>query len=119
MDTSARRSQYRRAASISAWGRNSSWAVRWLVSAYLADMYCLYPNIPLDLNNGLDGSGTHCGAQKKSRRKLASQPVAVNSQPVRESVEGYRAYCDYLRLNGASGFLARVRRKLFGWVRKY
>lgn len=94
-------------------GKNSSWAVRWLVSAYLADMYCLYPNIPLALNNGLDGSGTHCGAQKKTDRHLAARSVAVMDQPVQESAEGYQAYCHYFHLTGSTGFLARVRRKLF------
>lgn len=94
-------------------GRNSSWAVRWLVSAYLADMYCLYPNIPLDLNNGLDGSGTHCGAQKKAERQLAVQPVTVVNQAVEESAEGYQAYCSYFNQTQArGGFWKKVKRKL-------
>lgn len=100
-------------------GKNSSWAVRWLVSAYLADMYCLYPNIPLALNNGLDGSGTHCGAQRKADRHLAARPVAVMEQPVQESSDGYQAYCHYFHLTAARGFLARVRRKRFALKRKY
>ncbi|MBR6199760.1 MAG: hypothetical protein IKQ61_05800 [Spirochaetales bacterium] len=42
-------------------GRNNSWAIRWLASAFLADCYTLYPSKSLVKNFGFDGSGTHCG----------------------------------------------------------
>lgn len=41
-------------------GLNQSWAVRWYASAFLKDMFTLYPGISLVQNIGLDSSGTHC-----------------------------------------------------------
>lgn len=44
-------------------GRVDSWAIRWYASAFLNNMYTLYPNYSLVENIGLDGSGTHCGVE--------------------------------------------------------
>lgn len=41
-------------------GRNDSWAVRFLTSMFLDNGIFLYPNRPLLVNIGLDGSGVHC-----------------------------------------------------------
>jgi hypothetical protein len=42
-------------------GRVNSWAIRWYASAYLNEMYTLYPGQTLVHNIGLDESGTHTG----------------------------------------------------------
>jgi len=38
-----------------------SWAICWYASAYLENMYTLYPAKSLVLNIGIDGTGTHSG----------------------------------------------------------
>jgi hypothetical protein len=41
-------------------GQNDSWAVRWYMSAFLNNMFTLYPSQSYVQNIGLDNSGTHC-----------------------------------------------------------
>ncbi len=73
-------------------GRNNSWAIRWLASAYLNDMYCLYPDKSLVLNIGLDGSGTHCGSSMLVQGELAYKSVSVVYQEPVQCIEGWKAY---------------------------
>lgn len=40
-------------------GKNDSWAIRWYASAFLNNMYTLYPSKTFVKNIGIDGSGTH------------------------------------------------------------
>lgn len=42
-------------------GEISSWAIRWVFAQSNLDMYTVYPKISYVLNDGCDGSGTHCG----------------------------------------------------------
>lgn len=42
-------------------GEINSWAVRWVFSQSNLDMYTVYPKVSYVLNDGCDGSGTHCG----------------------------------------------------------
>lgn len=74
-------------------GKNSSWAIRWQASAYLHDMYCLYPNETLVVNVGFDGSGTHCGNTNTPQREVVNHEVTVKWQEPYECKEGYNAYC--------------------------
>lgn len=53
-------------------GKNDSWAVRWYLSAFLADMLTLYPGKALVRNIGIDNSGTHCGASAVFNINLAN-----------------------------------------------
>ncbi len=45
-------------------GHISSWAIRWHASAFLENMFTLYPGKSLVANIGLDGSGTHCAEDR-------------------------------------------------------
>lgn len=80
-------------------GKNSSWAIRWLASAYLNGMYCLYPNETLVLNVGFDGSGTHCGELKVSERFVANQRVHVEWQKPEQCEDGWNEYRKYFKKN--------------------
>lgn len=73
-------------------GKINSWAIRWLSSAYLNDMYCLYPNKSLVINDGFDGSGIHCGEMSFLQNKLADSPVNVIYQEPKECKAAWRAY---------------------------
>lgn len=59
---------------------NSSWAVRWHASAFLRDMYTLYPGRSLIFHAGSDGSGTNCGVHTLFDTPLSDTPIAV--QPI-------------------------------------
>jgi hypothetical protein len=41
-------------------GEIDSWGVRWWTSAFLKDMYCLYPHLPLCVSIGYGEDSVHC-----------------------------------------------------------
>jgi len=41
-------------------GEIDSWGVRWWTSAYLKNMYCLYPHLPLCVSIGYGENSVHC-----------------------------------------------------------
>lgn len=91
-------------------GRNSSWAIRWLASAYLNDMYCLYPNETLVVNTGFDGSGTHCGEANVQKRSVVDHKVEVIWQKPKECHEAWLEYEKYFKSQKIS-FIKRCLRK--------
>lgn len=78
-------------------GANDSWAVRWYASAFLNNMYTLYPGNSLVRNIGLDGSGRHCSVSANFDTPLADGPVRVTKQEVVDSPLGRRAFTAYFR----------------------
>lgn len=83
--------------------RVNSWAVRWHASAFLADMYTLYPGHSLVQNVGLDSSGTHCSKDISHIVSLAKEPVTVVAQHVEKSVVMWEAQIDFYKHgNGAT-----------------
>jgi hypothetical protein len=94
--------------------RNSSWAVRWHASAFLHDMYTLYPGRSLVFHAGSDGSGTNCGVHTLFDTCLSDTPIVVQPVEVRADprmAEARRAIL--LRESGGRlGLLkARIRRR--------
>lgn len=76
-------------------GRNDSWAVRWHASAFLAEMLTLYPDLPLALNIGHDGSGTHRGSSSRFDGELSDKPVKPVRIPIAEfkpAVDAFAAF---------------------------
>lgn len=41
-------------------GKNDSWGVRWWSSAFVNDLYCLYPHLPLCVSIGYGVDSVHC-----------------------------------------------------------
>ncbi len=78
-------------------GRNDSWAIRWHASAYLANMFTLYPGQSLVKNIGIDGTGTHSGSRDLFLAPLTSRPIGVKRIPVVESAEARDAFAVYFR----------------------
>jgi hypothetical protein len=52
-----------------------SWAVRWYATIFLNGGLCLHPGQSLTQNKGLDGSGTHGGADSSFETQLMNHPV--------------------------------------------
>jgi hypothetical protein len=92
-------------------GKNSSWAIRWYASAFLAGAYTLYPGRSLVANIGFDGSGTHCGGTDMSDRETFGDYVPLRRIPVRESSLARKAFQRYFKARfgvpGPIGTLAR------------
>jgi hypothetical protein len=78
-------------------GNNSSWAVRWCASVFLADKLVLYPATSLVQNIGQDGSGTHDRVTNRFAVSLAAKAVRVGGIPVEESAVARQAMIVYLR----------------------
>lgn len=92
-------------------GKNSSWAIRWQASAYLNNMYCLYPNETLILNVGFDGTGTHCGKMNTEQREVVNHKVSITLQKPEECLDAYKAYCIAYKKNKQS-LLIRIIKKI-------
>lgn len=78
-------------------GKNSSWAIRWNASAFLAGKLTLYPGRSLARNAGFDNSGTHCGSDDRFDVELSATPITVSRIPVRESEQAFRAFRNFFR----------------------
>lgn len=92
-------------------GRNDSWAVRWYASALVNDMLTLYPNKPMAINIGEDGSGTHRGSSSAYQQHVSQSPVVIERIPIAESEEGREAFRDFFRTR------YRIPSSMFGrWV---
>lgn len=92
-------------------GKNNSWAIRWLASAYLNDMYCLYPNETLVENIGFDGTGTHCQKKDNADRKLAEHRIDIVWQEPKECIDAWNEYVNYFK-EQKSTLLKRAIRKM-------
>ncbi len=77
-------------------GKNSSWAVRWHASAFLADMLTLYPGRTLVENIGMDGSGEHC-RQSIPVLPLTTTPILIARIPIEENPVARQSIIKYMR----------------------
>ena len=92
-------------------GLNHSWAVRWYASAFLNNMYTLYPGRSLVFHNGGDGSGTNTGHDKMLNVTLSDIPVRVQMIPVSQNEKAFRAFSIFLKRLATPGLLYRLKRK--------
>ena len=78
-------------------GINNSWAVRWYASAFLKNMYCLYPGTSLVQNIGFDGTGIHSSNSTKWNVQLAVEEVDVKKIVAEQSAIGYDLFKSYFK----------------------
>jgi hypothetical protein len=93
-------------------GKNSSWAVRWYASAFIKDLYTLYPGRSLVFHSGGDGSGTNTGYDDFLNVRLSRQPVKVLPGMVQQNVVAYLAYANFHRKISNPSLLYRIKRVL-------
>lgn len=91
-------------------GQNDSWAIRWNASAFLKNMYTLYPGQSLVQNIGAGGDATHMleGDAEKYEVVVNTQPVVLKKVPVEQSVAGVQAFENYFRSIKPS-FMERIK----------
>jgi len=75
-------------------GKIDSWALRWLASTFLKDMFTLYPSRSLVKNIGFDGSGRH-GDVMIDEVKFSQTPINVFPVKIEESEEVKEAFRKY------------------------
>lgn len=98
-------------------GRVDSWAIRWHATAFLRELYTLYPGRSLVENIGLDNSGVHCGVSSELMVNVSTDPVVVRSVLAQEEAavrEKIMAFHRRMR----PPFLHRVLRRVGGLLGK-
>lgn len=75
-------------------GLNSSWAVRFYASQFLAGKLQLFPGHSMAIQTGTDGSGTHgtFASEVFNFMQLYMQPIRLREVPVEENREMYNAF---------------------------
>lgn len=73
-------------------GLNQSWAVRWYASAFVKEMFTLYPGKSLVYNIGLDSSGTHCSDTDIYSTELSAAQVSNVETKIENSVLAREAF---------------------------
>lgn len=77
-------------------GKNSSWAIRWNASLFLADVLSLNVGHSLINNIGFDGSGTNCGGGNLFGSTLWTQKLPVEKIfPIEENEQAREAFVRY------------------------
>lgn len=98
-------------------GTNDSWAIRWHASAYLSNMYTLYPGTSLVRNIGIDGSGTHSGTRDLFASPMEVSNIQMKRIPVVESRSAQRAFAKFFEQTSDRTLIralwTRLRRRRF------
>lgn len=76
-------------------GFNSSWAIRWYASAFLADKLTLYPGKSLVQNIGFDNSGTHTGKNNYFNVEVNTSKVNLNKIDTQEDMKARKVFIGY------------------------
>ena len=93
-------------------GKNSSWAVRWYASAFIKDLYTLYPGRSLVFHSGGDGTGTNTGYDSLLDVRLSNRPIEVFPDIVQQDVLAYEAYAKFHHKMSNPSLLYRIKRLL-------
>ena len=78
-------------------GSNDSWAIRWYASAFLNNKLTLYPGTSLVTQIGMDGSGTHCGANSIYDVQLLNRPINISKIPIEQTLSARKIFTYYFR----------------------
>jgi hypothetical protein len=92
-------------------GKNSSWAIRWHASAFLAGMLTLYPGRSLVDNIGQGSSGTHKGSAQFKYDSLEAHEFRVGGIPIEENALAREKIARYFRSRKMS-LAERFKRKV-------
>ena len=102
-------------------GLVDSWYLRYYASLFLKGKLSLYPGRSVAANDGLDGSGTHCGADlKRSFDAHNSQtPIKVNDVEVIEDLQVYRIFKKYFLSKQSGSFIKAAYYQFKSFVRRF
>lgn len=95
-------------------GKNDSWAIRWHASAFLNNLYTLYPGKSLVENIGNDGSGTHCSNTEIFTSNLSDSKISHFPETVEDDLLAVKLIEKYFKAqqNKSMSILRRIKRKL-------
>lgn len=78
-------------------GTVGSWAIRWYASAFIREMFTLYPGRSLIFHNGSDGSGTNSDDNNEFDVELSATPIQLDKLEEKENKEVRKAFIHYFR----------------------
>jgi len=85
-----------------------SWAIRWAYSVFCQGGLTLYPNKSLCINIGFDGSGVHCGIDKKVRViEMQNEPICFWPNEILEQPETRKQICRVMKKQREAHILER------------
>lgn len=95
-------------------GKNDSWAIRWHASAFLNNLYTLYPGKSLVENIGNDGSGTHCSNTEIFTSNLSDTKISYFPVTVEDDLLALKLIEKYFKAQKSKtmNILRRIKRKL-------
>ena len=100
-------------------GLVDSWYVRFYASLFLKRKLSFYPGHSLTVNDGMDGTGTHC---KNSPDAMAPDcyeyPIVIKDTPVRESIHAYQKFCNYFTKREKGSAFHRHYHQFKGYLRR-
>lgn len=94
-------------------GQINTWAIMWYTSIFLNQGLCLYPNVTLSKNIGLDGSGAHCLPGEDATAFSYDTEIDVRYQQLRISQLGTTYLKRYYRFGKISTFNKRFERMYY------
>lgn len=89
-------------------GENNFWAIRWYASAFINNMYTLYPRESLVQNIGMDNSGTHCASNNFYETNLITRPIIYTKQPIIECKEARKEFIRYFHSLRYKNWLQKI-----------
>lgn len=82
-------------------GKNNSWAIRWNASAFVNNMFTLYPPSSFVMNVGFDNTGENCKTSEDYKVKLIQDYKGFTKVRIVESEKGYNSFKRYfIKING-------------------
>ena len=91
--------------------KNSSWAIRWYISAFLKNKLTLYPGNSMVLNIGNDSSGTHSVSSDIFDTQLTEKKVQFDKIDLIENQKVKKLFSQFFRINFSGNFFYRILRK--------
>jgi hypothetical protein len=94
-------------------GKNDSWAVRWYASAFLANMYTLYPYPSLVHNIGFDNTGEHSGSFDKLGNAISYKKIQLKDIEITDNKTARAEFEQFFKsLKSISALAYRIKKRL-------
>lgn len=81
------------------YSNNKSWAIQWYASAFLENMFTLYPKYTYVKNIGLDGSGKNTRIKYSLNSKFGKNFKSSKINSVKDNIVARRKFEDFFRFN--------------------
>lgn len=101
-------------------GLVDSWYVRYYASLFLKGKLSFYPGHSLATNDGLDGTGVHCGKGMQTTYSTIcyDRPIVLENIAIEENSTAYQAFCLYFMRGERKPTIRSRYQRLKGFIRR-